>query len=119
MHELSLAAEIVQMLEAQASQVQRITRFTLDIGTLSCVDEGALRTALDSALHGTLAQSADIVVHTIEAQALCTDCGQNFSPPTRIDPCPHCGSFRKSWLAGQDFRLRSIEGVPLPHKSHT
>jgi hydrogenase nickel incorporation protein HypA/HybF len=119
MHELSLAVEIVQMLEAQASQLQRITRFTLDIGTLSCVDEGALRTALDSALHSTLAQDADIVVHTIEAQAQCTDCGQSFSPPTRIDPCPHCGSFRKSWLAGQDFRLRSIEGLPLPRKSHT
>ncbi|KGM41260.1 hypothetical protein JY96_17590 [Aquabacterium sp. NJ1] len=114
MHELSLAMEIVQLLEAHAHELARITSLTLDIGTLSCVDEGALRTALDSALQGTLAQGALVHIHTIEALAQCQDCQHAFSPPTRIDPCPACGSFRKAWLAGQDFRLRSIEGVEHP-----
>lgn len=111
MHELSLAIEIVQMLEAHSHELARITSLTLDIGTLSCVEEGALRTALASALQGTQAQDAQVHIHTIEAQARCQDCQHTFSPPSRIDPCPACGSFRKAWLAGQDFRLRSIEGV--------
>lgn len=112
MHELSLAVEIVSLLERHAGELKRITRLTLDIGTLSCVDEQALRTALDTALTGTLAAGADVVVHTIEAQARCLACGQTFQPPDRIEPCPHCGAFHKRWLSGEDFRLRSVEGVP-------
>lgn len=111
MHELSLAMEIVQLLEAHSHELTCITSITLDIGTLSCVEQGALRTALGSALQGTLAQGAQVHIHTIEALAQCQDCQHRFNPPTRIDPCPACGSFRKVWLAGQDFRLRSIEGI--------
>ncbi|MBI2745966.1 MAG: hydrogenase maturation nickel metallochaperone HypA, partial [Burkholderiales bacterium] len=111
MHELSLAIEIVQLLEGHAHELARITSLTLDIGTLSCVEEGALRTALASALQCTLAQDALVHIHTIEAQARCLDCQHTFSPPSRIDPCPACGSFRKAWLTGQDFRLRSVEGL--------
>lgn len=112
MHELSLALEIVRLLERHAHELQRITRLTLDIGTLSCVDEQALRTALESAFTGTLAEGADIVIQTIEAQARCLDCGQTFHPPDRIEPCPHCGAFKKTWLKGEDFKLRSVEGIP-------
>ena len=112
MHELSLAVEIVGLLESHAHELQRITRLTLDIGTLSCVDEQALRTALESALAGTLAEGANIAIQTIVAQARCQDCGQTFQPPDRIEPCPHCGSFKKTWLKGEDFKLRSVEGIP-------
>lgn len=112
MHELSLAIEIADMLQAHAHELSRITRVTLDIGTLSCVDEAALRTALSAALRGTLAEQADVVIQTIEARADCQDCGQHFSPASRIDPCPACGSFRKAWLAGQDFKVCSVEGLP-------
>lgn len=114
MHELSLAMEVVQILEAHEAELSRITRVSLDIGTLSCVDAAALRTALDTALQGTLAEGAELVLHTVEAQARCKDCGTTFAPPTRIDPCPQCGSFRKTWLAGQDLRVRAIEGLAPP-----
>lgn len=112
MHELSLAVEVVRLLESHAHELRRVTRLTLDIGALSCVDEQALRTALETAMAGTLAEGADIHVHTIEAQARCQDCDQTFHPPDRIEPCPHCGSFKKTWLKGEDFKLRSVEGIP-------
>lgn len=114
MHELSLAMEVLQILEAHEAELSRITRVSLDIGTLSCVDPAALHTALDTALQGTLAEGAELVLHTVEAQARCNNCGTTFAPPTRIDPCPQCGSFRKSWLAGQDLRVRAIEGLAPP-----
>ncbi|MGE5452347.1 MAG: hydrogenase maturation nickel metallochaperone HypA [Acidobacteriota bacterium] len=112
MHELSLAMEVVQILEAHEADLSHITRISLDIGTLSCVDAQALRTALDTALQGTLAEGAELVMNAIEAQARCNACGATFAPPTRIDPCPQCGSSRKTWLAGQALQVRSIEGVP-------
>lgn len=111
MHELSLAMDIVLMLEAHDHELARISRIVLDIGTLSCVEPQALLTALDAALKGTLAEGAVVVMHTIEAQARCGDCQATYAPPTRLDPCPHCGSFRKAWLAGQELLVRNIEGV--------
>lgn len=112
MHELSLAMEVVQILEAHQAELSRITRISLDIGSLSCVDAAALHTALDAALQGTLAEGAELVMNTIQAQAHCKDCGATFAPPTRIDPCPQCGSPRKTWLGGQELRIRAIEGTP-------
>lgn len=112
MHELSLAMEVVQILQAHEAELSRITRVSLDIGTLSCVDASALRTALETALQGTLAEEAELILHTVEAQAHCNDCGTPFAPPTRIDPCPQCGSPRKTWLKGQELRVRAIEGTP-------
>ena len=114
MHEASLAMEIVLTLEAHADQLERITAITLDIGSLSCVEPQALRTALETALTGTLADGA--VIHMAQQAALahCQDCGTQWSPPDRIEPCPQCGSFRKTWLAGQDMKIRAIEGWARP-----
>lgn len=111
MHELSLAMDLVDLLTPHGQTLSRITSMTLALGSLSCVDEPALRTALNSALKGTLAEGAAVHIQHISAQAQCGDCQATFEPPTRLDPCPHCGSFRKTWLKGQDFRLQSIEGV--------
>ena len=112
MHELSLAVAIVQMLEGHAHEFRHITRVTLDIGAISCVDAHALRTALHSAMAGTLAAGADVLIETVEARARCHACGQTYQPPDRIEPCPHCGAFGKTWLSGEDFKLRRIEGTP-------
>jgi hydrogenase nickel incorporation protein HypA/HybF len=111
MHELSLAVEIMQLLETHGASLQLIQRFTLEVGALSCVDEAALRTALISALPGTKAAGADIVVVRTAARARCLDCALLFEPPDRIEPCPHCGSPRKQWLSGEALRLQSIEGL--------
>lgn len=114
MHELSLAMEIVLTLEAQADQLERITAITLEIGSLSCVDPQALCTALATALKGTLADGAAIHLTHQAALAHCQACGHEWSPPDRLEPCPRCGSFDKKWLAGQDMKIRAIEGWGRP-----
>ena len=112
MHEAALAMEVMALLERQHDRLTRITRIEIDIGALSCVDDSALRTALLTALPGTLADGAELCLHPVAAQARCLTCGAHFSPPDRIEPCPHCGSARKQWLASESLTLRSIEGVP-------
>lgn len=112
MHEASLAIEVIALLERQRSTLSRITRIVLDIGALGCVDEDALRTALLTALPGTMSEGAAIEMYTIPAQARCLQCGSVYEPPDRIEPCPSCGSARKQWLGGQSLTLRSVEGTP-------
>lgn len=113
MHELSIALEVVHLLEQQAKALSRITHVTLAIGALSCIEPEALRTALGAATRGTLAEGARLTFEFIPAQARCDDCQATFEPDSRIDPCPHCGSPRKTWLAGQELRIRNLEGLPL------
>ncbi|MCH8179105.1 MAG: hydrogenase maturation nickel metallochaperone HypA [Proteobacteria bacterium] len=114
MHELSLAVEVLRLLEAQAPALSRITDVTLTLGALGCVDEAALRTALAHALRGSLADGARI--HTLREEAVseCLDCGQTSTPTARTEPCPHCGSARRHWRSGQALQLTRIEGLAHP-----
>lgn len=114
MHELSIALEVVNLLEQQAAALERITHVNLAIGALSCIEPEALKTALEAATRGTLAEGARLTFEFIPAAARCDDCQGEFEPDSRIDPCPLCGSPRKTWLAGQELRIRSLEGVARP-----
>lgn len=113
MHEASLAVEIVDMLAPHAHTLSRITRITLEVGELTCVDPSALVTALRAALQGGFAQDAEIDCLTPQALAACDACGQTYQPSDRVSPCPHCGSFERRWQSGQAFKVKAIEGVPI------
>jgi hydrogenase nickel incorporation protein HypA/HybF len=111
MHEASLAVEVVRILEAQADRLRTITRVELEVGTLACVDVPTLRSAVEAAIRGTLAQGALIDVIVSPARARCGACGHEEAPPDRITPCSACGSPRRTWLAGNALKVRAVEGV--------
>lgn len=113
MHEAALALEIVDLLAPYEQELATITRVTLEVGSLTCVDPQALTTALRTALQGGFAQDAQLECLTPQASALCLSCEQSYQPSDRISPCPHCGSFDKKWLSGQTFKVKAIEGVPI------
>lgn len=110
MHEAALALEIVDLLTPYEQDLATITRITLEVGELTCVDPSALVTALQTTLQGSIAQDAVIECLTPKASASCQTCGHTYQPSDRISPCPHCGSFDKKWLSGQTFKIKSIEG---------
>lgn len=62
MHELSLCQSAVEIVQQQAEQhgVKRVTGVWLEIGTLSCVEESAVRFSFDIVCQGTLAQGCEL-----------------------------------------------------------
>lgn len=107
MHELSLAEEIVAIVERHARGAS-VRTIVLEIGTLAQVELDALRFALASVQKGTVAEAARVEIQVIEARARCRACGAEQAIETLYDPCEVCGGFEREVLAGKEFRVARI-----------
>ena len=113
MHEMALAQSIVDIIEAEASRQQfdRVSRITLEIGTLSCVDAHALEFGLDAVAKGTKAEGAHIEIVAPPGTAYCFGCQANITIARKGDPCPECGSYQVMVTGGEDMKIVSLEVV--------
>ena len=94
MHELSLAEDIILLVEKSARQenARRVKTVVIEIGRLSTVEPEALRFAFDVVKQGGKANDAELEIIDIPGVGICSDCNQE-SPMEEIYAiCPHCGS---------------------------
>ena len=113
MHEISLAGGILQMVEqAQAREpFDRVIYLRLEAGALCGVDVSALRFALEAMSPGTCLQAATIDIDEPAAAANCPQCGQCVAIRSRLDPCPHCGSYPLQATGGTELRVMDLRVV--------
>lgn len=107
MHEMSLAAGVLKLVEASAASedFRRVTRLTLEVGKLSGVEVESLRFALQAIAPGTCLDGAAIEIHEPEGQAWCMSCGQLTAIKDRGDACVHCGGYRLQPSGGTELRV--------------
>lgn len=107
MHELSLAQEIVRMVEAAAQRehFQRVAILRLEAGALAGVEVSALRFALDAMVPGTCLDGAHIEIDEPPGAAWCERCQRNVAIFTRADPCPVCNGYPVKPVAGMALRV--------------
>ena len=110
MHELSLAAGILQMVEQAAvrENFQRVSRLHLEAGALAGVEPQALRFALDALAPGTCLEGAEIAIAQPCGTALCGQCGADVEISSRVDPCPRCGGMRLRTTGGTQLRVLDL-----------
>lgn len=110
MHELSLAAGVLQVVETAAGHegFVRVRRLTLEAGALAGVEVRALRFALDSISAGTCLEGAEIAIDEPPAPAWCHGCCTNVEVRSRLDDCPRCGSARLVPTGGTELRVREL-----------
>lgn len=110
MHELSIALSIVELAEEEARKANAviITKVEVEIGTMAGVEQEALLFAWDSAIQGTIAQNASLVINSIQAEAHCMECGKDFPAEHFFVECPHCKSFRYQIIKGKELRVSSL-----------
>ncbi len=113
MHEVALAHALINLIEKsqQEQSFSRVTRLSLQIGALSCVDEGALRQGIEIAARQTVAEHAQIVIELMPATAFCMSCTSPVTVHQRDACCPLCGSARLMIETGEELRLQSIEVI--------
>jgi hydrogenase nickel incorporation protein HypA/HybF len=111
MHELSVATGIIEIIEKTMHQngLHKVHKIDIVIGELTCVDEIALRFALDPACKGTAIEGAEIIIHRQTALATCGTCGKDFDPVGFIAQCPKCNGFETEILKGRELYVKSIE----------
>lgn len=110
MHELSIALSIVELAEEEARKANAasISQVEVEIGTMAGIETDALLFAWDSVVLDTMAQQAKLVIHTVEAEAHCLECGKDFPAGHFFVQCPHCSSFRYQITKGKELRICSL-----------
>lgn len=111
MHELSIALNIVEIIEenAKAENLDRISEIELEVGSSSGVVVEALKFALEEAVKSTVMEHAKIVFHEIPSILRCDSCNHEFEPEDIFTPCPKCGHLYSDVIQGEEMKIRKIK----------
>jgi hydrogenase nickel incorporation protein HypA/HybF len=110
MHELSLLENVREILENHALQqnFSRVTKVTLEIGKLSCVEPDALRFGFDVVMKDSLAENAELIITELNGLGLCRQCQQQIEMETLHDPCIYCGSPFVTLIQGTEMKIKDL-----------
>lgn len=110
MHELSLAEDMLTMIQkrAETEQFERVSKVWLEIGSLSHVEADAMIFCFDAVMAGTLAEGAELAIVHTQAQGKCRQCQIIAKIEHLYDPCPYCGEFGVNIVEGDQVRIKSL-----------
>jgi hydrogenase nickel incorporation protein HypA/HybF len=111
LHELPVTESILEIAlrHAQEAGAKRITDLNLVIGQFSTLVDDSIQFYWDIIAKDTPAEGAHLHFRRIPAEFLCLDCGERYNPGEEILACPKCQSLRVKVVAGDEFRLDSID----------
>jgi hydrogenase nickel incorporation protein HypA/HybF len=110
MHELSLAMEVIELVQHEADKngVSTIEEILIEVGDLCGVEADIFQSALEMVVKDTLLEDAVIsIIHT-PGKGLCSTCNKEFDMKNRLDICPQCQCFPSEISGGQEFRVVSL-----------
>jgi hydrogenase nickel incorporation protein HypA/HybF len=111
MHELSIAQEILRILEAERQERGFETVHTVRVraGALSGIDRPALQLAWEAVREGTVAAESEIELQIDQGRLVCLDCGQETSADLLPEKCPKCHSLRLRLEGAMGMTIDSLE----------
>lgn len=111
MHELSIVANLFEILEEQAKEkkAEKITRVKLQVGALSGVVPEFLKTAFDIYKKDTIASDARLEIEEVPLKVQCKKCGQESIKKDFIFLCEKCLSKELKTLSGTELLLEKVE----------
>ena len=111
MHELSLAQNIMDIVEEQCRQhnAKKVTALWLELGALSCVEQSALEFCFEMVTKGTAAENCTLHFIPIPATAYCWHCQKMVEVQINHNACPECGSIHLQHQSGDELRIKEIE----------
>ncbi len=112
MHELSLAENLLQIIEETATehQLTKVKTVWLEIGKLACVEQGSLRFYFDVVTQDSIARQAKLEIIEIAGQAVCTQCNHSSLITTYYEACSHCGSYNTLKVTqGREMKIKELE----------
>ncbi len=110
MHELSIAQNILSIVDNTASQnnASIVNSIELEIGTFSGVEIDALEFALETLMQNSKLRDTQLTIDIIQGKGLCNECGNDFEMASMYAGCGNCSSNSVSILQGQELRVKAI-----------
>lgn len=111
MHELSLAASIVESVtqEMQRKKLPPVQTIALRLGALSNVDSEALRFSFDAIVSDTPLAGAKLEIERVAVQGNCRACQHNFAVHDFVFACPRCNSGQIDMTRGDELDIAYLE----------
>jgi hydrogenase nickel incorporation protein HypA/HybF len=112
MHEASIAAELLSLVEEQASnhRLVRVTGLHLRVGAMRAVVPELLQAAFEIVAKGSLAEGAGMQIDSVPLVARCGGCKQQIAVEEFVFLCPHCGAILDEILSGKEMDLLELTG---------
>lgn len=111
MHEMSLAAEILDTVieQAEAHSAHKILRVAIKVGEYSAIDPAALTFGFEALSKDTMAEGAALLVDVIPPMVKCHDCGADFAFHGMQMICPQCGSTNNEMASVDEIVIDQVE----------
>jgi len=111
MHELSLIANLFEILEEQAQvrQAKKIVLVHLQVGLLSGAVPELLKTSFDIYKKDTMAAEAELEIEEVPLKVKCRACGNEMIKEDYVVVCEQCGSSDLETLQGMDLYLLKMD----------
>ena len=112
MHEMSIAQNVVQIVEAELAKLSHpatVTQINLRVGNLRAVIPESLRFCFSVLAKGTVLQSARLHIEQLPVRIECQSCKAGRYLDVPIFVCPECGSRDVRVVSGEELHIRSIE----------
>lgn len=116
MHELSIATNIVEIVERNlpAGQVVPVLRVSVKVGRLAGVVTDSLEFCFQAATAGTRLEGATLAIESVPVTLRCGDCGRTSEIDDIAFACPSCGSLGVSLEAGTELQVTEVEIADAP-----
>ena len=111
MHELSLAENVLQMIEetARTGGFRRVRKVFLEIGQLATVEPDAMRFCFDAVVRESIADGAELEILEVPGRGWCGQCAASVPMPEIVAACPNCGGFGLQATGGMELKVTSLE----------
>ncbi len=94
---------------ARDNHAVRVTAITLGMGPLSGVEEQLLKYAYPVASAGTVADGAELLIHSTPVRVRCSACGKESEVQPNHLVCGHCENWRTTLISGDELLLVRVE----------
>jgi hydrogenase nickel incorporation protein HypA/HybF len=111
MHELSVTESLLKIAieHAEKANAKRVINLHIVIGELASMVDDSIQFYWDIIAKDTIAEQATLHFHRVPAQLQCDTCGEKYHPTDRELACPKCNGVNTKIIAGEEFRLESID----------
>ncbi|MES0371233.1 MAG: hydrogenase maturation nickel metallochaperone HypA [Mariprofundaceae bacterium] len=110
MHELSLAREMVRIVQMQADSehFSKVKKIYLSLGALSCVSAESLSFAFD-AVRTDMLKDTELQIEKVPVSGQCSNCGAETEMWQHLEPCKQCGTEILASEGGEEIKVRELE----------
>jgi len=111
MHELGVTESVLKLVvdEAERAGATKVTGVCLALGEFASIVVDAVEFYWAFVTKATIAEGATLTWRRLPAEARCWSCEHVYRPAERDLTCPQCGGAQALLLAGEEFRVESIE----------